>query len=73
MNAVRSSGRAHACPRCGSDGVARSRSGGLIRVLRVLSVHRYRCLDCWHAFLGFSLGSRRERAEVSSSRDPAQE
>ena len=42
------------CPRCKSSSIAHSRIRGTFGqvALRVLRVRPYRCLDCWHRFLG---------------------
>jgi len=42
------------CPRCESHEVARSRIRGVIgqAAKRLLGIRPYRCLDCWHRFLG---------------------
>ena len=44
------------CPRCDSHSIAHSRIRGLIgqAALRLLRVRPYRCLDCWHRFVGVS-------------------
>jgi anti-sigma factor RsiW len=43
-----------ACPRCDSHSIAHSRIRGFVGQMarRVLRVRPYRCLDCWHRFLG---------------------
>jgi hypothetical protein len=42
------------CPRCDSPAIAHSRIRGMMgKVARkVFRVRPYRCLDCWHRFLG---------------------
>ncbi len=42
------------CPRCDSHAIARSRiRGGFDATLkRILGLRPYRCLDCWHRFVG---------------------
>jgi len=44
------------CPRCDSHSISRSRIRGWMgeAARRVLGVRPYRCLDCWHRFMGLS-------------------
>jgi len=54
VNPIRGGGRA--CPRCESQSIAHSRIRGVVGQFarRMLGVRPYRCLDCWHRFLGVS-------------------
>jgi hypothetical protein len=44
------------CPRCDSCSIAHSRIRGVVGQVarKVFRVRPYRCLDCWHRFLGVS-------------------
>jgi hypothetical protein len=56
MAPARAVAKAHCCPRCDSESIARSRIRGSLGqvVRRMFGVRPYRCLDCWHRFLGTS-------------------
>jgi DNA-directed RNA polymerase subunit RPC12/RpoP len=47
------------CPRCDSQSIARSRIRGMFGQMarRMFGLRPYRCLDCWHRFMGFSRDS----------------
>lgn len=44
------------CPRCDSPSIAHSRIRGVLghAARKMFRVRPYRCLDCWHRFLGVS-------------------
>jgi len=48
--------RERECPRCESRSIAHSRIRGAVghAAMRLLRLRPYRCLDCWHRFLGVS-------------------
>ena len=54
---------AHECPKCESRSIARSRIRGVFghTLKRLFGVRPYRCLDCWHRFVGQS-ASRQSQA-----------
>lgn len=52
---------ARLCPRRGSDSVSRSRAGAILRSLPLLRIRVYRCMDCWHRFLGVPRAARPAR------------
>lgn len=53
---VAAGSRHRECPRCESRSVTRSRIRGVLghAMKNLFGVRPYRCLDCWHRFMGVS-------------------